>query len=180
MRHVPHTKALSVEWIVKFARWHWPIDEYLPDLKYKYPNRAWICTIGKKYIAKFSAVNSLIEKEFTIFIAEKLRDREKMIVNKKKLSVEAIKKFAELFTKSFTTSRKFIAVISLDYNRKFYQYLRSERKSIYKEIEEDNNANKELIESLKVANEKLQSELAMMSEELESIRNRRRNNMNVG
>ena len=103
-----------------------------------------------------------------------------MIVNKKKLSVEATKELAELFTISFTTSRKFIAVISLDYNGKFYQYLRSERKRTYKDIEDDNNANKELIESLKVANVKLQSELAIMSEELESIRNRKRDNMNIG
>ena len=40
-----------------------------------------------------------------------------------------------------------------EYNWKFYQYLRSERMRTYKEIENDNDANKELIESLKTANE---------------------------
>ena len=148
-------------------------------MKYKYPNRSWVCTVGKLGAIWCNAVNTLIEGEFVDFIVEKMKDREKMIVNQKKLSVEATKEFAELFTKSLKTSRKFIGNITIECNGKFYQYLRSERKRTYKEIENDNDENRELVKSLKIAKEKLENELLMMSEELELIKNRERDHINM-
>ena len=47
VRQVPISKALNVEKILEFARTVCDIDKFIPKLKTKYPNRAWICTLGK-------------------------------------------------------------------------------------------------------------------------------------
>ena len=42
-----HSKALTVESIVKFARKYWDNHDYLPKITHKYPNRVWVRTVGK-------------------------------------------------------------------------------------------------------------------------------------
>ena len=58
------------------------------------------------FISNPKLVNTLIEEEFTEFIADKLEEREAKIVMNKNLKVIATPEIATLFKKSLFTSRK--------------------------------------------------------------------------
>ena len=71
---VPHVKKLRVNDILSFPSNYVDINSYIPEYNYKKdPQREWLCNI----------VNTLINNEFKQFIANALRDREKLIVMKK-------------------------------------------------------------------------------------------------
>ena len=52
-------------------------------------------------------MNTLAEDQFTEFIIRKMKEREDIIVMKKKLEVQAVPEFADLFQNSMFRSRKF-------------------------------------------------------------------------
>mmetsp|Transcript_18753 Transcript_18753/g.21559 ORF Transcript_18753/g.21559 Transcript_18753/m.21559 type:complete len:176 (-) Transcript_18753:25-552(-) len=139
---------LTVEKILEFARKKCNINDYMPDIEKKYPNRSWVCTV----------VNTLIEDDLSAFIAETLREKETKIVMKKKLAVNAIPEIADLFKNSVTRSHD---------NCKFYQYIRNERRRTYKEISSENNAKAEEIEELVKAKNDLEEMMVAMSNEHE-------------
>jgi len=65
---VPLTKGLTVQKILTFARMNCDIDNFIPEIKTKYPDRQWVCTVGKDGLYYRSLVNTLIEDEFKEFI----------------------------------------------------------------------------------------------------------------
>ena len=119
---VPHIKSLSIKEILVFARENTKIDDYLPTYKYsKFPDREWLCNI----------INAIANKQFREFIDEAMRNREKMIVNKMRLKVDAIPEILSIFSKSKNVSYM---------NGRTHFLLRSTQKGIkrkYNDIEMD-------------------------------------------
>ena len=112
----------------------------------------------------------LIEKKFVEFIADKLKEREKHIVNLKKLEVTAVPEIAILFKNSSMRSSKLFLLTHSDENGKFYQYIHSERKRTYKQIENDNDLKDEKIAEFIKAISNLESQMRSMENEIEFYR----------
>ena len=71
------------------------------------------------------------------FIAAKMDKRETKFVKNKKLEITVLSEFTNLFRESRYILCKQKIYNPLDENDKFFQYLRSERKRTYKDIEDD-------------------------------------------
>ena len=85
---VPHLDGLKISQIIEFSRQHVNIEAYLPDYEYsKYPNRDWL----------WNVVNSLLDKKFQELIQNKIWERTKKMVMKKKLSIKALPEFVDIF-----------------------------------------------------------------------------------
>ena len=104
------------------------------------------------------------------FIAEKLKEREIHRVNMKKLEVTAVPELARLFKHSSIKSRMFYLLTCSDENGKFYQYIRSERKRTYKQIEDDNELKDRKIDELIKAKADLERLMGSMENEIEFYR----------
>ena len=92
---VPHLKTLSIKEILNFVRNKTEIDYYLPVYKYnKFPDREWLCNV----------INTIANNEFRIFISSAMKNREKMMVNRMRLNVEAIPEIINIFAKSSNVS----------------------------------------------------------------------------
>ena len=71
------------------------VDLYLPTYDYdKYPNRDWLCNL----------LNSLEHPKFQKLITDSLKDREKMLMLRKKMNVVAIPEIRNIFIKSQNVS----------------------------------------------------------------------------
>ena len=71
------------------------IESYLPSYDYeKYPNRDWLWNI----------LNTIAYDKFQKLIKDTLKDREKMIVMKSRMKVEAIPEIINIFAKSQNVS----------------------------------------------------------------------------
>ena len=120
------------------------------------------------YVQAFidALVNTLAEKEFVEFIASKMNERETRIIMNKRLEIAATSEFADLFRNSNYHSRKLLTNMNSEENGKFYQYLSSNRKRSYKQIENDSELlqikNNELLDAKK----KLEANLEDMYAEL--------------
>ena len=77
------------------------------------------------------------KKSLANFIAIKMDKRETKFVKNKKLEITVLSEFTNLFRESRYISCKKKIYNPLDENDKFFQYLRSERKRTYKDIEDD-------------------------------------------
>lgn len=95
-----------------------------------------------------------------------MEEREDTIIMKKKLKVNAAPEFHDLFLNSKFVSRKVVPHNALDQNGKFYQFLRSERKRTYRQIENDNLEKNNELRSLINRKLDLEQQLLTMSEEL--------------
>ena len=92
---VPQINKLSIKSILKWGYENTDIDSYLPSYDYdKYPNRDWI----------WNVLNTIAHDKFQTLIKETLKDREKMIVMKSRLNVEAIPEIVNIFAKSQNVS----------------------------------------------------------------------------
>ena len=85
LRTVPVFKELTVLKILEFARVFCNINDYLPDIKSKYSNRSWICTIGMFVFYTIIQVNILAEEKFGQFITAKLLKRISKLLCKRSL-----------------------------------------------------------------------------------------------
>ena len=93
--NVPHIESLSIKEILKFARDHTIIDDYLPVYKYnKFPNRVCLCNV----------VNTIANKEFIKFIDKAMENRQKEMAMKMKLNLDAILEIVNIFSKSNNVS----------------------------------------------------------------------------
>ena len=92
---VPHIDSLSIKQVLNFAKEWTNINDYLPTYKYnKLPNRDWL----------WNVVNTLANKEFSKFIQDRLAKREKCMITKMRLDVEAIPEIVNIFAKSKNVS----------------------------------------------------------------------------
>ena len=92
---VPQIEKLSIKLILRWGHDHTNLDSYLPSYDYdKYPNRDWI----------WNVLNSIAHDEFQKLIKDALKDREKMIVMKRGMNVEAIPEIVNIFAKSQNVS----------------------------------------------------------------------------
>ena len=88
----------------------------------------------------------------------------------KKLEVTAVPELERLFKHSSIKSRMFYLLTCSDENGKFYQYIRSERKRTYKQIEDDNELKKRKIDELIKAKADLERLMGSMENEIEFYR----------
>ena len=92
---VPHLDGLRVKGILSWARERIDIDRFLPEYEYdKEPSREWLCNV----------IHTLLDTEFTDFIIEKQRLREKKVITNKNLGIEAKPEFVQIFRKSNSVS----------------------------------------------------------------------------
>ena len=92
---VPQIEKLSIKSILKLEHDHSNIDSDLLSYHYdKYPDEDWI----------WNVLNSIAHNEFQKLIKDALKDREKMIVMKSKMNVEAIPEIVNIFAKSQNVS----------------------------------------------------------------------------
>ena len=113
-------KKLRVNDILSFASNYVDINSDIPEYNYKKdPQREWLCNI----------VNTLINNEFKQFIANALRDREKLIVMKKSLKTNVLPEFTEIFCKSNN--------VSVSNVRSYFLFRDIKRKRNYAEMSVD-------------------------------------------
>ena len=92
---VPQIENLSIKAILIWAKENTSIESYLPSYDYeKYPNRDWLWNI----------LNTIAYDKFQKLIKDVLKDREKMIVMKSRMKVEAIPEITNIFAKSQNVS----------------------------------------------------------------------------
>ena len=92
---VPHLKTLSIKEILNFARNKIEIDYYSSVYKYtKFPDREWL----------YNVINTIANNEFSIFISCAMKNREKMMVNRMRLNVEAVPDIINIFAKPSNVS----------------------------------------------------------------------------
>ena len=85
---LPHIGSLSIKLVINFVIEWTNINDYLPTYKYnKLPNRDWL----------WNVVNTLANKEFSKFIQDRFAKREKCMVTKKRLGIEAIHEIVSIF-----------------------------------------------------------------------------------
>ena len=110
---VPQIEGLRLENIVEFADKRININEYLPTLKNQnnLPDRSWVWNLGKEHNYYEFTVNTLINQEFKSFVMKKVKENDKMVVNKKKLEVKVVPEFAALFRKTDSLSSNVFKLI---------------------------------------------------------------------
>ena len=118
------------------------------------------------WLANFSLVDNLAEENFVKFISGEMKKHETMIKVNKKREVKAISEIASLFKSSKTKSCKFLWKTIINENWFFNQFMRSNRKWIYKEMEDSSQWDQENIQSLIWAKEDLERHLSEMAIEL--------------
>ena len=92
---VPHIDKLSIKNLLKWGKDNTEIEMYLPTYDYdKFPNREWLCNV----------LNTLNYEGFQQLIKTSLKEREKMIVMKKRMNVVAIPEIIDIFAKSQNVS----------------------------------------------------------------------------
>ena len=92
---VPQHKGLQVKDLLKFAGQKINISKYLPDYEYsKEPNREWL----------WNLINSLITKEFQVFIKERVERRKIDLIESQNMGIWAKPEFINVFKKSQAVS----------------------------------------------------------------------------
>ena len=88
---VRHFKGLHTINLLEFGTNEWNLESYLPEYEYrKLPSRPWLCNV----------LNTFLGDKFKMFIQEKMKERVRHVVNKKKLNVMALPQFIDIFQKS--------------------------------------------------------------------------------
>ena len=136
---VPQIENLSIKAILIWAKENTSIESYLPSYDYeKYPNRDWLWNI----------LNTIAYDKFQKLIKDALKDREKMIVMKSRMKVEAIPEIIHIFAKSQNVS---VSKGKSHFLMREYQRDRK-RKHPDEESKEDNQQLKKIEElNLKIA-----------------------------
>ena len=104
MTIVPQVKGLTVPEILEFAKSKWDILDYLPEHSdCRLLNRVFLWNI----------INSLIPDEFDYFVKENLADREKKMIDKRRLAVTILPEFIKIFQESKNISCKYADMTSI-------------------------------------------------------------------
>ena len=152
---VPHLDGLRVKGILGWARERVDIDRFLPEYEYdKEPSREWLCNV----------IHTLLDKQFTDFIIEKQRLREKKVITNKNLGIEAKPEFIKIFRESNSVSTS---------KGKTYFLARRQRRAA-EEIEDDKRSDSEHQDKEKIS--ELESKLIDYMDKLKSFEEKEEEN----